>query len=65
MDVFTIQIGWIAGYKTKVSPVPPPPVPVVVQEARRWPGPPTIIYNEPNIIPGWQRKREDEELIIL
>jgi hypothetical protein len=65
MDVFTIQIGWIGGYKSKIIP-PIPPAPVIqVPEARRWPGPSTILYSEPNLIPNWQRKREDEEIILL
>lgn len=44
---------------------PVPPAPVVVVEARRWPGPSITIYRETDIIPAWQRKREDEEIMIL
>ena len=38
---------------------------LVIVEARRWPGPSTVIYRETDIIPAWQRKREDEEIMIL
>ena len=64
MDILTIQWGWIGGYKSKFIP-PVPPVPVVIPEARRWPGPSIVLYRETDIIPNWQRRREDEEIIIL
>lgn len=55
---------WIGGIGQRVTPIPPTPtIPIV--EARRWPGPSTIIYREQDVIPAWQRKREDEEIIIL
>lgn len=47
-----------------VTPPTPTPAPVVT-EARRWPGPSTVIYRETDIIPAWQRRREDEEIVIL
>lgn len=70
MDVLTIQWGWIGG-KPKIGVIPPvplvPPIPetVAVEEPRRWPGPSIVIYRETDIIPTWQRKREDEEIILL
>ena len=42
-----------------------PPTPVVATDERRWPGPPITLYRETDIIPNWQRKREDEEIILL
>lgn len=43
-----------------------PPTPTrIIEEPRRWAGPPIILYRETDIIPNWQRKREDEEIIIL
>lgn len=66
MDVLTIQLGWLFGYKPRSTPIPPvPPTPVVVVDDRRWPGPPITLYRETDIIPNWQRKREDEEIILL
>lgn len=44
---------------------PPTPTPEITVETRRWPGPPFILYQEGNIIPVWQRQRENEEIIIL
>lgn len=66
MDVLTIQLGWIFGYKPRSAPIPPvPPAPVIAIEERRWPGPPITLYRETDVIPNWQRKREDEEIMIL
>jgi len=62
MDVLTIQWGWVGGYKTKIAPSPAPVVTVV--EARRWPGPSYTIYRE-GMIPMWQHRREEDEIIIL
>ena len=48
------------------TPTPEPtPTPVQVVEQRRWPGPPIVIYRETDVIPAWQRQREDEEIVIL
>lgn len=44
---------------------PPVPPATVIVEQRRWPGPPIVLYRETDVIPAWQRKREDEEIIIL
>jgi hypothetical protein len=38
---------------------------VTTEESRRWPGPSKVIYRETDVIPTWQRQREDEEIIIL
>jgi len=65
MDVLTIMWGWIGGKPKRriVPPVPPAPV-AVVHDERRW-GPSKVIYRETDIIPAWQRQREDEEIILL
>lgn len=43
----------------------PPTLPVQVVEERRWPGPPITLYRETDVIPNWQRRREDDEILIL
>ena len=55
---------YAVGTSVVTPPVPQTPV-VEVIEARRWPGPPIVIYRETDIIPAWQRRREDEEIVIL
>jgi hypothetical protein len=59
---------WLGGGKA-VSETPTPPTPepeiVTIEEARRWPGPSIVLYRETDIIPAWQRKREDDEIILL
>jgi len=62
MDVLTIQWGWIGGYKTKVSPIPPTPV-IVSIEPRRWPGPSWLLYSEDMYYK--RQRREEDEIIIL
>lgn len=48
------------------STPPPPPPPAVRVEARRWPGPSIVIYDEQKQIEKAKRKyREEEEVIIL
>ena len=44
---------------------PTPPTPIITVDDRRWPGPPITLYRETDIIPAWQRKREDDEIMIL
>jgi hypothetical protein len=63
MDIFTIQIGFIGGYKTKASP-PVPPTPVIVSiEPRRWPGPSWLLYSEDMYYK--RQHREEDEIVIL
>ena len=63
------QIVWCSGTWVSsswcISTPPIPPSPVITVDERRWSGPPIILYRETDVIPNWQRKREDEELIIL
>ena len=42
----------------------PAPVPTTIVEARRWPGPSYVIYRE-GMIPYWQHRREEDEIVIL
>ena len=42
----------------------PVPAPTTIVEARRWPGPSYTIYRE-GMIPYWQHRREEDEIIIL
>jgi hypothetical protein len=61
---------WMGGVGAVITtPTPPTPEPepdvVTVAEPRRWPGPSIVLYRETDIIPAWQRKREDDEIILL
>lgn len=56
---------WLGGASGFVAqPIPPTPEPVIVREARRWPGPPIVIYQQPDTYFQRQRK-EEEEIIVL
>ena len=56
--------SWVIGSWCPATPIPPTPV-IQIVEARRWPGPPYVLYSDEGLIPYWQRWRENEEIIIL
>ncbi len=62
---FSLLAFWVGGIGSNVIPIPPvPPVPIVI-EARRWPGPPMVIYREGELSRYDRQRREEEEIIIL
>lgn len=56
---------WLGGASARPAVVPPTPEPTITIEPRRWPGPSIVVYRETDIIPAWQRNREDEEILFL